>query len=72
MKNPKIFIEHLLESISLIEEYTQGHTREEFISSRQLQDSVIRRLEIMGEATKNLDTDLKNHFVFRPIIYSYE
>jgi uncharacterized protein with HEPN domain len=48
------FIAHILESISLIESYTSQMSREDFLKSRQIQDAVMRRLEVIGEATKNI------------------
>lgn len=56
---PQIFIEHIFESIKLIEEYTAGVTREEFIASVRIQDMVIRRLEIIGEAVKRIPYEVK-------------
>lgn len=53
-KDPKIFLLHILESIEKIEEFTKGITKKEFFKSIKTQDAVIRRLEIIGEATKNL------------------
>lgn len=53
-KEPKTYIEHMLECVRLARQYTQGLSREEFISSPQLQDAVVRRIEILGEAAKNL------------------
>ena len=50
----KVFIKHILESISLIEQYTTTISKEEFFKSRQIQDAVIRRLEIIGEACRNI------------------
>jgi len=32
MKKPEIFLEHTLGSIGLIEEYTRGKTKEDFLS----------------------------------------
>lgn len=58
-KDPGIFIAHILECIDLILEYTKGATREGFHASRQLQDAVIRRIEIIGEAAKNIPPGLK-------------
>ena len=61
-KDPEVFLAHILESIDLIEGYSAGKTREEFVESRQLQDAIIRRIEIIGEAVKNLPEDFKrNH-----------
>ncbi|MHA1282457.1 MAG: HepT-like ribonuclease domain-containing protein [Promethearchaeota archaeon] len=52
-------IEHILESIELIEQYTKEKTKKDFLSSKQLQDSVIRRIEIIGEAIKNIPDKIK-------------
>lgn len=61
-KDPRIFIEHILECIERIEEYTRGVTKEEFLSSGQLQDAVIRRIEVIGEAIKNIPDDIKQRY----------
>lgn len=53
-KSPVIFLEHVLESVQIIEGYLAGKTWEEFKGDVGLQDAVIRRLEIIGEATRNL------------------
>jgi uncharacterized protein with HEPN domain len=58
-KDVKVFIEHILESILLIETYTAEISKEEFLKSRQIQDAVMRRLEIIGEATKNIPEDFR-------------
>lgn len=61
-KDPLVFIEHILESIETIEEYTKGITKEEFINSKKTQDAIIRRIEIIGEAAKNVPEDVKKNF----------
>ena len=58
-KDPKIFIQHILESIARIEEYTKEITKNEFLNSKQIQDAVIRRIEIIGEAAKNIPDETK-------------
>lgn len=58
-RDPKLFLEHVLESIDLIEEYVKNATKKEFLESVKLQDMVIRRLEIIGEAVKNLPEDFR-------------
>jgi len=60
-KDAGIFIEHILESIGIIEEYSKGKTEGDFlaVTSIQLQDSVIRRIEIIGEAVKNIPEDIR-------------
>lgn len=53
-KDPKVFIEHIIESIQLIEEYAAHLTAEKFQKNQAMQDAIIRRLEIIGEAVKNI------------------
>jgi uncharacterized protein with HEPN domain len=60
-KNVDIFIEHMLESIRLIKTYTNQLQYDDFLASPQVQDAVIRRIEIIGEAAKNLPTEYKDH-----------
>ena len=59
-KDPKVFLSHIMESISLIEEYSEGETIQDFMRSKSLQDMIIRRIEIIGEAVKYLPEDVKN------------
>lgn len=58
-KDPNIFLEHILQSIMLIEQYLENKTQKDFLNSTQLQDSIIRRIEIIGEATKNIPKEFK-------------
>jgi uncharacterized protein with HEPN domain len=58
-KDLNTFIIHILESISLIESYTKQMSKEDFLKSRQVQDAVMRRLEIIGEATKNIPNSFR-------------
>ena len=61
-KDVRILIEHILECIDLIEKYTEKKTKKDFLESLQLQDSVIRRLEIIGEAAKNIPVEIKRKY----------
>ena len=47
-------IYHILESIDLIEGYSKNTTQAQFFKKSFMQDAIIRRLEIIGEAVKNL------------------
>ena len=58
----KVYVNDILESIGKIEEYTEDVTEGEFCKSTQIQDSVLRRLEIIGEAVKNIPQELKNRY----------
>ncbi len=51
-----------MESINKIESYTLGFPEKEFRASNQIQDAVIRNLEIIGEAAKNVPADFRSKF----------
>jgi len=61
-KDPKIFIEHILECTERIEEYTKEMMKEDFFDSVQIQDAVMRRIEIIGEAVKNIPKEIKDKY----------
>jgi len=62
-RNTRLYLQDIWDSILAIEEYTQNLTEEEFYSNRQVQDAIVRRLEIIGEAVKNIDDDFRDeHF----------
>ena len=65
-KDPQIFLTHILESIEAIEEYLQGVSEETFYNSREKQDLAVRRLEIIGEAAKNIPDEFKKQHVALP------
>ncbi|PIZ47022.1 hypothetical protein CO180_02135 [candidate division WWE3 bacterium CG_4_9_14_3_um_filter_41_6] len=65
-KDPKVFLQHILESISEIEKYTKDIPENEFLQSTQVQDAVIRRLEIIGEAAKHIPNEMKEKYNFVP------
>jgi uncharacterized protein with HEPN domain len=62
VKDPRLFLEHIAESIDLIRDYIEGMSRAEFIAARQVQDAVLRRLEIIGEAVKNMPQNLREEY----------
>lgn len=61
-KDITIFLGDVLKNIELIESFTRGMSREHFAGSVKTQYSVIRGLEIIGEATKNIPNILTNKY----------
>ncbi len=59
-KEATVFLKHILESINLIEKYTENVTEEQFLQSTEKQDLVTRRLEIIGEAIRNLPDEFRD------------
>jgi uncharacterized protein with HEPN domain len=59
MKKDKAYLKHILEAISNIERFIEGVTKERFFENIEKQYAVLRGLEIIGEAAKNLSKELK-------------
>ena len=57
--DPQIFIEHILDSIEAVENHVARKDIEDFKKDIKTQDAVMRRLEIIGEAVKNLPASFK-------------
>lgn len=58
----RIYIEDILESIAKIEEYTKKINESDFCENTQIQDAVLRRLEIIGEAVKNIPEEFRDKY----------
>ena len=58
-KDIKIFLTHIIESIEAIDIHVKKISKEEFSKDLTIQDAVIRRVEIIGEAVKNLPAGYK-------------
>lgn len=65
-KDPKIFLQHILDSIAEIEKNINNISEEKFSRSTQIQDAIIRRLEIIGEAAKNIPENIRQKYNFIP------
>lgn len=50
----RIYLEHVLEAISRIQQFVEGMDKKGFESNILIQDAVIRNFEIIGEAAKRL------------------
>ena len=59
MKSDRIYILHIRDAIARILEYTR-EGRDAFFARPMVQDAVVRNVEIIGEAVKNLSEPLKS------------
>lgn len=53
------FLSDIREALQRIRAYVAGMTYKLFVVDSKTQDAVIRNLEILGEATKNLSDELR-------------
>lgn len=55
----KAYLKDILEAIRKIEKYTENISVDGFVKDELIQDGVVRNLEIIGEAIKNIPEDIK-------------
>ncbi len=65
-KEPLIFIQHILENINNIENFSEGLSENEFIGDKLRQNAIIKSIETIGEAVKNIPDSLKKKYVDVP------
>ena len=58
----KVYLDDILESIRKIQRYTAGLSFPELSGDEKTLDAVLRNLEIIGEAVKNVPEDVKVKF----------
>ena len=58
MKEDAVYVQHILECIARIEQYTQAG-RAAFVASTLIQDGVIRNLQTLGQSALKLSTALQ-------------
>ena len=58
-KDPKEFLNHVLDECSYIISVSENLSFEHFIEDETLKRAVVRSLEIVGEATKKIPADFK-------------
>ncbi|MCI0469337.1 MAG: DUF86 domain-containing protein [Nitrospirae bacterium] len=55
-----LFVEDILESIAWIEKFTAGMDFEQFVADEKTRTAVVKKLEILGEATKNIPKPVRD------------
>ena len=58
MKDDRLYLHHMLERCRRITRFI-GPGREAFMASEELQDAVIRNVEVIGEAAKRVSADAR-------------
>ena len=61
-KEPLIFIEHILESIKNIEDFIKDSSKNYFLKDKEKQSAIIRQIEIIGEAVKNIPDSFRKKY----------
>ena len=61
-RKSSLYIKDILEAMKKIEEFTQGMSFEDFIRDDKTSSAVVRKLEIIGEAVKQLPEEVRSRF----------
>lgn len=59
MKDDRVYLQHILEALQDIATYC-GSDHSAFLDDRMRQDATLRKLEVIGQAVKNLSEDSKS------------
>lgn len=62
-KEPLIFIKHIIESIELVESFSRHITKDKLEKNKLRQSAILRQLEIIGEAAKNLPEEFTDKYL---------
>jgi len=58
-RDSKVYLDDILQAAGRIGEYTRGLSREKFVADRRTLDAVIRNLEVIGEAAKQVPEEVR-------------
>ncbi|MCF7870913.1 MAG: DUF86 domain-containing protein [Candidatus Omnitrophica bacterium] len=59
MRDHRLYLEDIVRAIKSVETYVKGFSFNKFKKNKMVIDAVVRNLEIIGEASKNISVDIK-------------
>lgn len=62
MRNYKLYLDDILEATKRIEKYSKGFTLRKMGKDSLVVDAIVRNLEIIGEAVKNIPVNIKEKY----------
>ena len=65
-RETKEFLSDILEAIIRIQDYIAGMDYQTFLADLKTRDAVIRNLEVIGEAAKNIDDGFREQYPVAP------
>ena len=58
----RLYLDDILQSANKVIRYTEGLEFDDFVSREMVLDAVLRNLEIIGEAAKNVPQDVRDRY----------
>jgi uncharacterized protein with HEPN domain len=62
LKSDREYIDHIIEEIDFIVTSTKSISKPDFLSDATLKRAIVRSIEVIGEAVKNISPDLKKQY----------
>ncbi|WP_328591262.1 HepT-like ribonuclease domain-containing protein, partial [Methanolobus halotolerans] len=62
MREYRLFLTDIIEAIDEIEDFTSGMDFTEFLNDRKTRKAVVKNIEIIGEAAKNVPDEIKTSY----------
>lgn len=66
MRNHRLYVKDIFQAMESIEKFVEGMEFEDFKRDDKTSSAVIRKFEIIGEATKNLPDTIKEKYTIVP------
>ncbi|HIH44671.1 MAG TPA: DUF86 domain-containing protein [Candidatus Methanoperedenaceae archaeon] len=66
IRDYRLFIKDILDSIDRIEKFVGDMDFEEFVEDDKTSTAVVKKIEIIGEAIKNIPKDVKERYGYIP------
>ena len=61
-RNEGIYLNHVLDSINTIEKSIKNLSRKDFSNNKDILDATLRRIEVIGEAVKNISPETRKKY----------
>lgn len=62
IRDTNLFIEDIIQNIKDIESFSKNLSKEKFMKDKLRQNAIIRSLEVIGEAVKNIPNSLREKY----------
>lgn len=61
-RDVRLYLDDVVEALSRILEYSNAMAFEDFVSNKMAYDAILRNLEIIGEAAKNVPQEFREQY----------
>jgi uncharacterized protein with HEPN domain len=62
MRDYRLYLKDILDSVLKIEKFVKGMRYKKFLKDDKTSSAVVRKLEIIGEASKNIPKEIKSRY----------